>query len=189
MYHLARLTVELTALAEMADSTDALLACEQLVFARLKGRWPADYDIGKTGGYRDQQGIALVAIGGAWGLCECQQNLAEFVAIKSTSHGPFEEARAIDANSPAVTEWTGEASADVVERIASGVLVKVDFNRAAVPAELASDLGKALFTEACRLEVLGMEHCTHPGDGGGGAAWKTHLGPGLAKSSSLQRVE
>ena len=78
-----------------------------------KDRWPAGYPVDKTGGYRDQQGIALVAVGGGWSLCELQQNLARFVQIKTSSHGPFEEARAIDANSPAVTEWAGEPTDDV----------------------------------------------------------------------------
>ena len=49
---LARLTVETDTLEAMTETTAALLACEQLPYVRMKDRWPENYDVGKTGGYR-----------------------------------------------------------------------------------------------------------------------------------------
>ena len=127
----------------MLAAFTALLECEQVLFVRTKDRWAPEYDVGKTGGYRDLQAIALVRVGDGWSLCEVQFNLYEFVRIKATSHGPFEAARSVDANSPAVTEWVGEPTADVIERIGTGVLVKADFNRAALDGDTVRALAAA----------------------------------------------
>jgi hypothetical protein len=108
------------------------------------------------------------------------------VGIKKTSHGPFEEARAIDANSPAVTEWVGEPSTDVLDRIKSGVLARVDFNREAVPEAAVAALGRALGSEACRLLALMMKRCTYPG--GVREAWAV-IGDGLARNASVVEVK
>lgn len=185
---LARLTIVIGSLGEMVETSRRLLGCRELVFARLKNRWPADYDVGKTGGYRDLQGVVLLSLGErGHAVCEVQQNLRSFVEIKAGSHGPFEKSRATDANSAAVTEWTGEPTAEVIDRIATGVLVKADFNREAISAETAAALGAALGSKECRLEVLEMAYFTYPGDGGVLAAWKAHLAPGLLKSSPLRK--
>jgi hypothetical protein len=144
---------------------------------------------GATTLHRDQQGIALLSVGGSFSLCEIQQNLSTFVAIKASSHGPFEEARAIDAYSPAVTEWAGEPTTEVLDRIKSGVLLRVDFNRGSVAQATALLLGEALGSNECRLATLKMEHCTYSGgEGAAGEAWKA-IGSGLAKNASVVDIK
>jgi hypothetical protein len=118
-------------------------------------------------------------------LCEIQQNLSTFVAIKASSHGPFEEARAVDAYSSAVSEWVGEPSIEVLDRIKSGVLLRVDFNREPIAQAMALLLGEALGSNECRLSTLKMEHCTYTGGkDAAGEAWKA-IGSGLAKNASV----
>ena len=67
-----------------AKMTDVLLSSKELVYVRLKDRWPQSYNVKDTAGYRDQQGIALLSVGGVWSACEIQQNLASFVGISRT---------------------------------------------------------------------------------------------------------
>jgi hypothetical protein len=111
-------------------------------------------------GDRDLQGIALLSVEGDFSPCEIQQNLIEFVAIKASSHGPFEEARAIDANSVAVTHWVGKPNVGVLDRIKSGVLVNADFHGEPISKATAVLLGKALASKVCRLSTLKMGGCT-----------------------------
>jgi hypothetical protein len=122
-------------------------------------------------------------------LIEIQQNLSTFVAIKASSHGPFEEARAIDAYSPAVTEGVGEPTTEVLDRIKSGVLIRVDFNRASVDQATALVLGEALGSKVCRLSTLKMERCTFSGgEIAAGEAWKA-IGLGLATNASVVGIK
>jgi hypothetical protein len=140
---------------------------------------------GATTLHRDQQGIALLSVGGSFSLCEIQQNLSKFVAIKASSHGPFEEARAIDVYSSAVSEWVGEPTTEVLDRIKSGVLLRVDLNRESVAQATALLLGEALGSNECRLSTLKMDRCTYSGGkDAAGEAWKA-IGSGLAKNASV----
>lgn len=75
----------------------------------------------------------------------------------------------------------------MIGRIGSGVLMKVDFKNGVISVETATALARALASNECRLEALGMERATYPD--GADIAWVEHLGPGLAGCRSLKELD
>lgn len=117
---LARLTVQVADLPTAAKVVEALTKSDMLTVMRTKNRFDRSYDTFAIGGYRDYQMICLLSVGGVYWQVEVQVNLDAMVAIKHSSHGPFEQARAIEAFSAANTEYTGKPADRIWEKVESG---------------------------------------------------------------------
>ena len=117
---LARLTVQVADLPTAAKVVEALTKSDMLTVMRTKNRFDRSYDTFAIGGYRDYQMICLLSVGGVYWQVEVQVNLDAMVAIKHSSHDPFEQARAIEAFSAANTEYTGKPADRIWEKVASG---------------------------------------------------------------------
>ena len=176
---LARITVVAKDLAVLADVVSAVYASPLLHVVRTKNRFSQAYDTRPVAGYRDYQIVALVEIGDCWKLVEIQVNLDVFVAMKGESHKVFEEARALEVFSKHNSNFYGNADEGVIEKIASGVLLKATFLDT-IPRHLVGALGKALGAKSSRLQEL---NCPGRGLGDAGIAL---MAAGLEQNKELQ---
>ena len=166
----ARLTIKLKTLADLAATVEAILASGEIQVVRAKNRLSLHFNAAPIGGYRDYQMIVLMKRGGAsncasqagpeYFKAEIQLNLESFVDIKNGKltgggHRPFKVARAIEAYSPATFMYKGLLTEEVVEKVAAGMLLSVEFVEATpsqYTANAVKGLAKALKSQECRLQ-------------------------------------
>ena len=156
---LVRATIEAESLAELAEIVEALHRSSSIVVVRSKDRFnQLAAEVLPIGGYRDYQALCLFQVqAGVWAWGEIQCNLAKMVQIKKTKgggHDAFKFARSISAYSEATYHFKGKAALEVCERVAAGVLLKLDLTEdtslSKDPVLLAS-FCDALKSKSCRL--------------------------------------
>ena len=82
--------------------------------------------------------------------------MVEFLRIKGESHGPFEEARALEAFSKSNTEFKGsDAGEALCAKLETGVLLVVDLSNTELDAQAVAGLVKSgLESKTSRLTTL-----------------------------------
>lgn len=128
---LVRATIEAGSLAELAEIVEALHKSSSILVVRAKDRFnQLAAELLPIGGYRDYQALCLFQVEpGVWAWGEIQCNLAEMVQIKKTpggGHDAFKFARSISAYSEGTYLFKGSIDAEVCERVAAGVLLRLD---------------------------------------------------------------
>eukprot|EP00039_Didymoeca_costata_P000170 m.44431 g.44431 ORF g.44431 m.44431 type:complete len:793 (-) comp10094_c0_seq2:97-2475(-) len=163
---MARATLKVANLEDVAKVVETLLVAEPLTVLRVKNRFAAKYDAIPEGGYRDVQLLCTIPVSGIEHFVEIQVNLSSMSEVKSGKatgggHNIFKTARAIEAFTPSTIAYNGVGSQDLWDRIAAGMLDSV--NLSGHEKQLSEDDSLGLYTSLlnplCRLRKLSLKGC------------------------------